>query len=100
MDDIFAKKPKQQTLNFEEVIRTIPKEHSKVKLLNMSDMIEHRWRFYKIQDKLYTEISKYEPNKKRKYLYKDKEWTEDNENHIDTQFNKYIVDEYYYYTDN
>jgi hypothetical protein len=80
-----------------DILNTIPEEHYYEKNNELSIIkIEWRWRFYKINDKEYIEISKKQHGNKRLYINNDYEWVERNISNI---FNTYITKEIYAYLD-
>lgn len=86
----------EKKLTLEEFKKIIPKSYSNKKNDKLRNhMTEWRWRIYNINNKKYTEISMMEPKKKRLYLNKYKKWTEEN---IEPIYDKYIIQEYYYYS--
>lgn len=82
-------------LNLKEVKGSIPENSQKKPNKSLSNIMrEYRWRFLKVNDKIFTEISYKDPNNER--LYKDKygEWKY---SEISKDYDNNIIDEYYYY---
>ena len=55
---------------------------------------EWRWLVYEINKKKYIEISMKKPNEERLYVTKDNNFVKRT---IDDSFDKYIIDQFYYY---
>ena len=102
---IFAKKNKNDdiistTILKEDLLESIPKgaRSKKDKELELNNT-EYRWRILKLpnSEKEYIEISYKVPNKKRLFMSHNKEWVEYEKA---SQFDQYVIKEYYYYTEN
>ena len=86
-------------LSKKEIIDSIPKPNFKKRNEDKSKTnIEWRWRFFNIPNKKneLVEISYKHPEKKRKYINQSGEWVE---REISLDFDKYVTNEYYHYTD-
>lgn len=89
--DIFVK---NKQLLYNDVKSIIP-NGSLNKPLKDDNKIEYRWRFIIYNQNKYVEISKKE-NDYREYKDNNGEWVKRN---IDSRFDKYVVESYYYYID-
>jgi hypothetical protein len=79
----------------ENILDLIPKNHYKKPIEELrNNKTEWRWRIYKIGNKQYLETSQLK-NNERLYATEEYKWVIRN---IDLQYDKYIVDEFYYYT--
>jgi len=81
-----------------EIIENIPKNASKQPLNNWKRnyVTEWRWRFIKANGRHIVEISQTNAaTGKRTYFNKHGNWIEE---HIDASVDKFVVDQYYYYT--
>jgi hypothetical protein len=100
--DIFIKRsdiePKNIKLIKDDVLGTIPTDAVKKKddILCLTN-IEWRWRIFKIpkKDNEVIEISFKRPGEKRWYINKMGEWITRN---VSSEFDQYIIDEYYNYS--
>ena len=82
-------------LNIRDVYATIPKSSVVEPILGLEDTkTVWRWRFLKFGDKIKVEISRKHPKGKRMYLNEKSEWVERN---ISSDFDKYVVKQFYYY---
>lgn len=114
--NVFAKKSERKVnyekVDIEAVRETIPKGSYKDRQLLLIDhMVESRWRFLhipvtidpsdtydkKIVMRKMVEISKKAPNEERMYLNKNMNWIEMK---IDPIFDNFVVEQYFYYTEN
>mgnify|MGYP001275920194 CR=1 FL=1 len=89
--DIFVK---NKQLLYNDVKSIIPNNCLNKPLKN-KDKIEYRWRFIIYKQNKYVEISKKE-NEYREYKDKNGEWVKRD---INPEFDKYVVESYYYYID-
>lgn len=102
MSSIFSKSKNNEdnkvVLSKKDILQSIPegyvKSENKIKQKNHT---EWRWRIYNIDNNIYTEISKLEPNCKRQFF--------DNTGNmidydLDNSFDKYITEQYFYYAVN
>jgi hypothetical protein len=73
----------------------IPKRCEKKSNIELRNKLtEWRWLIYEINQKKYMEISMKKPNEERLYVTKNNQFVKRN---IDESFNKYIIDQFYYY---
>ena len=88
-------------VSYTNILDTIPNNCEKKPLLDWQKnwKTEWRWRFLKFEnDRIIVEISYLLCNKnKRIYFNKKAEWIE---TYIDPVYDEYVIDEYYYYSDN
>ena len=100
-DSIFIKQSeipkKEQKLCYQSIIDSLPEPHYKESKSQLrSKAIEWRWRFYKIGDIKVAEMSFLPPSSnERTYVDKNGNYVKKN---IGTDFDKYIIEEYYFYT--
>lgn len=100
-NSIFSKNESNESdqpniLSKKEILESIPKNSTKQPDLDkQKTMTEWRWRFYKINNKMYTEISKSEPNSDRIFVDNTGNWIKYD---LDDSLNSFIVDQYYYYS--
>lgn len=81
-----------------DVISSIPKNFVKKEDTELSkNNTEWRWRIFKFPNKKneVVEISFKKPNEKRMYINRTGEWVNRD---INSEFNKFVVDEYYVYS--
>jgi hypothetical protein len=112
--DIFVKKTENpiiyDKMDIEAIMETIPKGSYKVRQPLLEHMVESRWRFihvpFSTQNKenketkiikKFTEISRKRPEEEREYLDKQVNWIKTT---IDPIYDKFVVDEFYCYTEN
>ena len=89
-------KREERKIKKEDLIKIIPSSCLNKEDINLQkNMTEWRWRIYEIEEKIFTEISMMEVNKKRLYFTKYEKWVEEN---IDPKYDKNIKKQYYYYT--
>ena len=102
---IFIKKKEREndditltTILKEDLLENIPKgaTNKKNKDLELTST-EYRWRMIKLPntDKEFIEISYKQPNQKRLFMNHSQKWVEYEK---DSQFDQYVIKEYYYYT--
>jgi hypothetical protein len=84
------------------IFKSIPKNSFKVQQKNekFKKMREYRWRFFRIYNsktdfKDFVEISYLDPNNKRKCINNNHDWID---KEIDQLYEKFIVDEFYFYS--
>jgi hypothetical protein len=78
------------------ILKSIPNNSYNTEQLQLKKtMREYRWKIYKINNKEFIEISYIDPNMKRIYVNKNKEWVEHNEI---TTYEQYLIKQYYHYT--
>lgn len=85
-------------ITYTNIMEIIPPNSLNKPLVNWQTMYktEWRWRFLKFSDKKVVEIS-YTTNTFNKRIYYNKfgQWVERNE---ESMFDKYVIEQYYYYT--
>jgi len=86
------------TLSRTEIYKSIPSDSTHIPDKNLSGKFtEWRWRIFDIEGKIFTEISRNDPNKDRIFLDKTGNWIKYD---MDDSYNKYIIESYYYYGNN
>jgi hypothetical protein len=94
-DDI---KSEKIPLSREYIYKSIPNNASNKPDLNLvKTQIEHRWRFFNINNRKLVEISIKHPNKERLYINSTGEWTSFV---LDSKWDMYVTSAKYYYTVN
>lgn len=87
-------------IDYESVLETIPSGSFYQPQPQFSNRVEHRWRFLNLplNNKMIKviEISRKCPNEKREYLCKDLKWAIRD---IDTTYDNFVIQQYYYYCD-
>ncbi len=86
------------SLSKKEIIESIPVNYLKNQNEDLAKInAEWRWRFFKFPNKNneVVEISFKPPNENRKYINKNGEWVERD---ISKDFDKFMISEYYHYT--
>lgn len=87
------------TLSKKDIISSIPSDCLKSRDIDLlKTKTEWRWRIFKFPNKEndVIEISYKSPHEKRKYINKTGDWVERN---IGEEFDIYVIDEFYHYTD-
>ena len=83
-------------LSINDINKSIPLSASdKPNAILSTTHIEHRWRFFNINNKKLIEITVKHPKQPRKYINKSGEWIEYN---LDDNWNMYLSYAKYYYT--
>jgi len=97
---VFMKKQYDCKINKNSLVKMIPTNSYKIQQFDKQDKVEIRWRFIGIpinnEIKKMVEISRKTPNKEREYLDKDMNWSH---SEVDPIFDRYVIEEYYYYSD-
>lgn len=84
-----------ETISISEIKNSIPENSYKTEQPQLQENnCEWRWRFIRINNKTYAEISYKLPNEERKYINNDGVWKSKETN----DFDQYVVEQYYYYT--
>lgn len=103
---VFApKKVTEYKIEHQAILKTIPPNSYKESQSDKSHLIESRWRFLRIpceagsinQTKQIVEISRLIPGKSREYFGKNMKWINTT---IDSYFDQFVYDQYYYYSEN
>lgn len=102
---IFIKKKENDDITYttilkEDVLENIPKgaTNKKDKDLELTST-EYRWRMIRLpnSEKEFIEISYKQPNQKRLFMNHGQKWIEYEK---DSQFDQYVIKEYYFYVEN
>lgn len=100
-NSVFVKKKNNEKICYETILETVPRNCYKSSQADKKDQVEIRWRFFDIPHKEkiknMVEISRLPPNQPREYLDKSGNWIKITINLI---YDRYVVEEYYYYTNN
>lgn len=104
VNSVFMKKEQKDfKVDYASVLKTIPKRSYTEPQLDKNNKVEMRWRFLYIPSnastnnmKRHVEISRKKPDSNREYLNKKMKWVEAN---IDPIFDRFVVKQYYYYSD-
>ncbi len=89
--------PPQSSIDIDMVKCSIPKNCYSVPNENYSKIkVESRWRFIKMNNINYVEISRKRPGVNREYLFHDMEWVFRN---IGNEYDPFVDEQYYYYSD-
>jgi hypothetical protein len=82
--------------SIDKIIKTIPPHYYNYKNEELhKNNIEWRWRFIKINNDIFVEISYKKPNNKRLFINKSGKWTE---KYIDAYYDQFVKKEIYYYS--
>ena len=84
--------------SIEKIIKTIPPNYYNYKNKELQkNNIEWRWRFIKINNDIYVEISYKKPNNNRLFISKRGKWEE---REVDEYYNQFVNKEIYHYSQN
>ena len=84
------------TLSSKQIHNSIPDNATDIPDLKLLEThIEHRWRFFTINNRNLIEISIKHPNKDRKYVNSDGKWINFN---LDSSWERYLKSSKYYYS--
>lgn len=90
-------KSEKITLTRDYIYKSIPKSACNIPDPELAKVrIEHRWRFFNINNRKLVEISIKHPNKERKYINSSGEWMDFN---LDNRWDVYLTSAKYYYAD-
>ena len=101
-NSVFMKKvPEDFKIEYEAILETIPPGSHKEPQPDKEHMVETRWRFLHIPQKetvkRVVEISRKKYGEHREYWNKRLKWEVST---VDPVFDQYVVEQYYYYTEN